>query len=48
LHGLDGNTGQSVLADTTNLGSVKAHQTPIVANGRVYVASDSRIFAFTP
>jgi outer membrane protein assembly factor BamB len=48
LHGLNGDTGASVRADTTALGTVKAHQTPIVANGRIFVASDTRIFAFTP
>ena len=48
LHGLNGDTGASVRADTTALGTVKAHQTPIVANGRIFVASDTRVFAFTP
>jgi hypothetical protein len=48
LHGIDGDTGQSVVADTTALGTVVAHQTPIVANGRVFVASNNRVFAFTP
>ena len=48
LHGVDGDTGQSVVADTTALGTVVAHQTPIVANGRIFVASNTRVFAFTP
>jgi len=48
LHGVDGDTGQSVVADTTALGTVVAHQTPIIANGRVFVASNNRVFAFTP
>ncbi|HET6149975.1 MAG TPA: hypothetical protein VFH68_20715 [Polyangia bacterium] len=48
LRGLNGDTGASVLADTTALGTVMAHQTPIVANGRIFVASNSRVFAFTP
>ena len=47
LHGIDGDTGQSVVANTTALGTVTGHQTPIVANGRVFVASNNRIFAFT-
>ena len=48
LHGLNGDTGASVLADTTALGTVVAHQTPIVANGRIFVASNTGVFAFTP
>jgi hypothetical protein len=48
LYGLNGDTGASVLADTTALGTVMAHQTPIVANGRIFVASNTRVFAFTP
>jgi hypothetical protein len=48
LHGLNGDTGASVRADTTALGTVKNHQAPIVANGRIFVASDTRVFAFTP
>jgi len=48
LHGLNGDTGASVRADTTALGTVVAHQTPIVANGRIFVASNTRVFAFTP
>jgi hypothetical protein len=48
LHGVDGDTGQSVLADTTALGTVVSHQSPIVAGGRIFVASNTRVFAFTP
>jgi hypothetical protein len=48
LHGVDGDTGQSVLADTTALGTVTGHQAPIIANGRIFVASNNRVFAFTP
>jgi PQQ enzyme repeat len=48
LHGLDGDTGASVVADTTALGTVVSHQTPIVANGRIFVATSNRVFAFTP
>jgi len=48
LHGVDGDTGQSVLADTTALGTVVSNQTPIVANGRIFVASNNRVFASRP
>jgi len=48
LHGLDGDTGQNVVTATATLGTIVSHQTPIVANGRVFVASNTRITAFTP
>jgi hypothetical protein len=48
LHGVDGDTGASVVADTTALGTVVAHQTPIITGGRIFVASNNRVFAFTP
>jgi hypothetical protein len=48
LHGIDGTNGKNVYTGTTTMANVKAHQTPIVANGRVFVASDSRIYAYTP
>jgi hypothetical protein len=30
------------------MSAVQAIQTPIVANGRVFVSSNSRVYAFTP
>jgi len=48
LHGIDGDTGANVVADTTALGTVVAHQTPIITSGRIFVASNTRVFAFTP
>ncbi len=48
LHGINGDTGASVRADTTTMGAVRAHQAPIVANGRIFVATDNRVYAFTP
>jgi hypothetical protein len=49
LYAVDGDTGASVLTGAAiTLGTVKPHQTPIVANGRVFVGSDSRIYALTP
>jgi len=48
LYGLDGSTGQSVIAVPTALGTVRPHQSPIVASGRIFVASDTRVFAFVP
>jgi len=48
LHGLNGDTGASVRADTTTMGALRVHQAPIVANGRIFVATDARVYAFTP
>jgi outer membrane protein assembly factor BamB len=51
LHGLNGDTGASVFAGgaaTDAVAGVRQLQTPIIANGRIFVASDTRIFAFTP
>jgi hypothetical protein len=49
LHGIDGDTGQSVFAGgTTTLAGVQRIQTPVVVNGRVFVAGTDRLFAFTP
>jgi hypothetical protein len=48
LYGLDGDTGATIIANTTNLGTVKKHQAPIVVNGRVFVASDTQVYAFKP
>ena len=51
LHGLDGSTGASVYAGgtgTDTMSAVQKFQTPIVANGRVFVAANSQLYAFTP
>jgi hypothetical protein len=48
LHGLDGDTGASVVDVATALGTVQTIQTPIAAKGRIFVASNSRIYAFKP
>jgi hypothetical protein len=48
LHGINGDTGASVRADTTTLAAGRPHQAPIVANGRIFIATDNRVFAFTP
>jgi hypothetical protein len=49
LSAFNGDTGASVLSGSAiSLASIKGHQTPIVANGRVFVATDSRVFALTP
>jgi outer membrane protein assembly factor BamB len=49
LYAVDGDTGASVLTGAAiTLGTVKPHQTPMIANGRVFVGSDARIFALTP
>ncbi len=48
LHGLNGDTGASVRADTTTMGATRQHQAPIIANGRIFLATDNRVYAFTP
>jgi outer membrane protein assembly factor BamB len=51
LHGFDGETGAVVFAGggpNDRMKKVRHFQTPLVANGRLYVAGDGRIYAFTP
>jgi hypothetical protein len=51
LYAVDGDTGTSVLSGASlslTGATVKGHQTPMIANGRVFVGSDNRIFALTP
>jgi hypothetical protein len=48
LHGLDGDTGKSVVDVATSLGTVQTIQTPIVAKGRIFVASNSQVYALKP
>ena len=49
LNALNADTGASLLSGAAiSLGTVKPHQSPIVANGRVIAASDNRIYALTP
>ncbi|HEY4392478.1 MAG TPA: PQQ-binding-like beta-propeller repeat protein [Polyangia bacterium] len=47
LHGVDGDTGMSVFdGGPTAMSAVAAIQTPVIANGRVFVASNSEVYAF--
>jgi outer membrane protein assembly factor BamB len=51
LHGLDGETGQSVFdggGPGDHLSFVRRFQTPIVAKGRIVVAGDNELGVFTP
>jgi outer membrane protein assembly factor BamB len=48
LYGLNGDNGQSIVAGATAMATVKAHQSPIVVGGRIFVASDTRIYAYIP
>ncbi len=51
LHGVDGNTGASVYAGgaaTDTMSAVQKFETPIVANGRIFVAANNQVYAFTP
>ncbi|HUB06629.1 MAG TPA: hypothetical protein VMB50_06495 [Myxococcales bacterium] len=51
LHAFDGRTG-AVLFDgggaAEQMGEVRRFQTPLAASGRVFVAGDGRVYAFTP
>jgi hypothetical protein len=49
LYGWDGDTGASVFpGQATAMSAVQAIQTPIIANGRIFVASNSQVYAFKP
>jgi outer membrane protein assembly factor BamB len=48
---LDGDTGKSIFAggtSTDTMSSVQKFAVPIVANGRVFVAANNQVYAFTP
>jgi hypothetical protein len=48
LRGFDGDTGKIVFGPSEAIGQVRRFQTPIAAKGRIFVASDNRIYAFKP
>ena len=51
LYGLDGATGKSIFAGgtrTDTMSPVQKFETPMVANGRVFVAANDQVYAFTP
>lgn len=51
LHAFDADTGAEVFAGGgagDAMGNVERYQTPIVAKGRIYVAADDALYAFTP
>ena len=51
LYGLDGDTGKSIFAGgtrTDTMSPVQKFETPMVANGRVFVAANDQVYAFTP
>ena len=50
LHAFDGETGQVLFAGggpTDQMGLVRGYQTPIAVNGRIIVAGDDGLYAFT-
>jgi outer membrane protein assembly factor BamB len=50
LYALDGDTGKPVFsggASTDAMSSVQKYETPMVANGRVFVAANNQVYAFT-
>jgi hypothetical protein len=51
LYALDGETGQAIFSggkSSDTMTSVNNFQTAMVANGRVFVAASSQVYAFTP
>jgi hypothetical protein len=50
LHGFDGESGAEIFAggcSADQLNTVRRFVTPIVAKGRIYVAADNRVYAFS-
>jgi hypothetical protein len=51
LRGFDGDTGKVVFDGggvNEQMTGVRRYETPIVAHGRIFVAADQRLYAFTP
>jgi outer membrane protein assembly factor BamB len=46
LHGVNGDTGTDVFDAPTAMAAVQSIQTPIVANGRIFVASNNQVYAY--
>lgn len=50
LHGYDGETGEVLFAGggpDEQMGRVQNFQTPIVVDGRIFVAANGQVYAFT-
>jgi outer membrane protein assembly factor BamB len=50
LHAFDGETGEELFAGGSQdeqMSRVQNFQTPIVVNGRIFVAANDRVYAFT-
>lgn len=49
LQGFDGDTGDTIFAGgATPIPGVRHFTVPIAAKGRIFVAADNVVFAFTP
>jgi hypothetical protein len=48
LQGFDGETGSAVYSGTDVLAGSRRYSTPIAAKGRIFVAGDNMLAAFTP
>jgi len=51
LVGFDGDTGEVVFAgggDAELMANVRRYETAIAARGRIFVAGDNQLYAFTP
>ena len=48
LHGLDANTGEPIFdGGGAAMSTVQSYQTPIVVDGRIFVAANDQVYAFT-
>ncbi len=50
LHAFNGETGEALFGGggpNEHMGNVRHFQTPIVVNGRIFVAADDELYAFT-
>ena len=47
LYALDPDAGTTLFSSTA-MSAVQSIQTPIIANGRVFVSSNSQVYAFKP
>jgi hypothetical protein len=47
LFGVNGETGMPVYSGTESIGTIDKYQTPIVAKGRMFIATTNAVAAFT-
>src|SRR5690349_7262685 len=47
LSGFDGETGATLYDGNDSVGTIEKYQTPIVAKGRLFIATTDAVYAFT-